>query len=93
MLENKNFERDCFLFTIDCKSLYPNISVKDAKELMKRLFFKYQNIIPNANLLRELMEIVLNGAIMKFQEEFFMQILGIVMGTNLAPALAKYIWQ
>ena len=26
---------------------------------------------------------------MKFQEEFFMQILGIVMGTNLAPILAN----
>ena len=39
------------------------------------------------------MEIVLIGAIMKFQEEFFMQILGIVMGTNLAPILANiYIY-
>ena len=26
---------------------------------------------------------------MKFQEEFFMQITGIVMGTNLAPILAN----
>ena len=26
---------------------------------------------------------------MKFQEEFFVQILGIVMGTNLAPILAN----
>ena len=26
---------------------------------------------------------------MKFQEEFFMQIMGIVMGTNLAPILAN----
>ena len=26
---------------------------------------------------------------MKFQKEFFMQIMGIVMGTNLAPILAN----
>ena len=26
---------------------------------------------------------------MKFQKEFFMQIMGIVMGTNLAPVLAN----
>ena len=58
-------------------------------ELMKRLFFKYQNMIPNAHLILELMGIVLKGAIMKFQEEFFMQILGIGMGTNLAPILAN----
>ena len=31
------------------------------------------------------MDLVLNSAVMKFQEEFFLQILGIVMGTNLAP--------
>ena len=29
------------------------------------------------------MELVLNSAVMKFQKEFFTQILGIVMGTNL----------
>ena len=57
-------------------------------ELMKSLFFRYQNMIPNAHLILELMDLVLKGAVMKFQEEFFMQILGIVMGTNLAPILA-----
>ena len=52
----------------------------------------------------ELMEFVLNSAVLKFQEEFFLQILGIfstnlrkiflqllgiVMGTNLTPILAN----
>jgi len=63
--------------------------VKDALELLKRLFFKYQNVIPNAHLIIELMEVVLNSAIMKFQKVFYRQILGIVMGTNLAPILAN----
>ena len=57
--------------------------------LMQRLFFKYKNMIPNAHFILELMELVLKGAVMKFQEEFFMQIMGIVMGTNLAPILAN----
>jgi len=35
------------------------------------------------------MEIVLNSADMKFQEEFFLQIMRIVMGINLAPILAN----
>ena len=56
---------------------------------MKKLFFRYQNVIPNAHLILELMELVLNCAVMKFQEDFFMQILGIVMGTNLAPILTN----
>ena len=89
MLENRIFDRNCFLFTIDFKSLYTNISVKDAIKLIKRLFFKYQNVIPNACFIIELMEIVLNSAVMKFQEDFSLQILGIVMGTSLAPILAN----
>ena len=35
------------------------------------------------------MEKLLQGAIMKFQEEFFIKMLGIVMETNLAPVLAN----
>ena len=42
---------------------------------MKRLFFKYPNVIPNLHFILELINIVL--------------ILGIVMGTNLAPILAN----
>jgi len=41
ILETSKFDKDCFLFTIDFKSLYTNISVKGAAELMKRLFFRY----------------------------------------------------
>ena len=35
------------------------------------------------------MELVLHSAVMKFQKDFFKQILGIVMGTNLTPILAN----
>ena len=89
LLEKTKIDKNCFLFAVDFKNLYSNTSVTDALELMKRLFFKYQNIIPNAHLIIELMELVLKSAVMKFQKEFFKQILGIVMGTNLAPILAN----
>ena len=89
LLEKMKFDKESFLFTTDFKNLYSNISVKDAMELMRRLFFKYQNVIPNAHLIFELMELVFSCAIMKFQKTFFKQILGIVMGTNLAPILAN----
>ena len=46
-------------------------------------------MIPNAHLILELIDIVLKGAVMKFQEDFCTQIMGIVMGTNLAPILAN----
>ena len=71
------------------EGVYSNISVKDALELMRRLFFKDQNVIPNAHLILELLELVLSCGIIKFQKKFFKQILGTVMGTNLAPILAN----
>ena len=71
------------------QNLYTNISVKDVLELLNRLFFKYQHIVPNALLIIELMELVLNSAVMKFQKDLFKQILGTVMGTNLALILAN----
>ena len=83
LLEKTKIENNCFLFLVDFKNLYRNISVKAALELMKRLFFKYQNIIPNAHLIIELMELVLHSAIMKFHKDFFKQSLGIVMGTTV----------
>ena len=58
-------------------------------ELMCRLFFKYQNVIPNAHLILEVMELVLSCAIMKLQKKFYKQFLGTAMDTNLAPFLAN----
>ena len=51
MLENTIFDKDYFLFTIDFKNLYTNISGKDAIKIMKNLVFSYQNVIPNAHLI------------------------------------------
>ena len=56
---------------VDLKNLYSNISAKDALERLKRQFFKYQNIIPNAHLIIELMELVLNSVVVKFWELYW----------------------
>ena len=63
MLENTIFDRNCFVYT--------NISVKDAIKLMKMLFFKYKNVIPNSHFIMELMELVLNSAVMKYFKRIF----------------------
>ena len=56
---------------------------------MKILFSDTKTSSQNAHFIIELMVLVLNSAVVKFQEEFFLQILGIVMGTNLAPILTN----
>ena len=77
------------MFTVDFERLYTNIPVSDAIEIMKKLVFQFQNVIPNAHFVIELLDIVLKNSLMTFDKEYFQQIFGIIMGTNLAPILAN----
>ena len=53
ILEKTKFNFNCFLFTVDFKSLYTNIPVSDAIEMMKKLVFQFQNVIQNAHFIIE----------------------------------------
>ena len=89
IVEETKFNIGSFLFTADFESLYTNIPVSDAIEMMKKLVFQFQNVISNAHFVIELLEIVLKNSLMTFDKEYFQQIFGIIMGTNLAPILAN----
>ena len=58
LLETSWFHEGCFLFTISFKSLYTNIPVEDAIFCIIELVEEYENIIPDANFIVELLEIV-----------------------------------
>ena len=67
--------------------------MEDAIKCIKELVEEYRNVIPNANFIVELLEIVLRNSLMTFDGEYFQQIFGVIMGTNVAPILANiYIW-
>ena len=89
ILETKRFDKDCFLFTIDFKSLYTNIPVQDAINAIKELVWKFGNVIPNAEFIVELLDVILKNSLMTFDGEYFQQIFGVIMGTNVAPILAN----
>jgi len=89
ILEKEKFDTDCFLFTVDFESLYTNIPVTHAIELMKELVFEYRDVISNADFIIDLLEIVLENSLMEFHGEYFQQIFGIIMGTNVAPIIAN----
>ena len=88
-LEKEKFDSDDFLFTVDFASLYTNIPVKHAIELMKEIVFEYKDVISNAEIIIDLLELVLEHSLMEFNGEYFQQIFGIIMGTNVAPILAN----
>ena len=89
ILEKEKFDSDCFLFTVDFESLYTNIPVEHAIDMMKELVFEYKNIISNADFIIDLLELVLKNSLMEFHGEYFQQIFGIIMVTNVAPILAN----
>ena len=89
LLENNRFDKNCFLFTIDFKSLYTNIPVEDAINSIRKLCFEFQNVIPNAHFIIELLDLVLHSSLMVFDGEYFQQIFGLIMGTNVAPILTN----
>ena len=58
-LKKAKFDPDDFLFTVDFASLYTNIPVKHAIELMKELVFKHKDVNSNAKFIIDLLELVL----------------------------------
>ena len=58
-------------------------------ELMMELVFEYNEVLPNADFIIDLLELVLKNSLMEFHGEYFQQIFGIIMGTNVPPILAN----
>ena len=55
ILEAKRFDKDCFLFMIDFKSLYTNIPVDDT--INSLLVYEYQSVIPKTVFIVELLDV------------------------------------
>ena len=62
--------------------------MKDAINSIKQLVWEYQDVILNAEFVIDLLEVVLKNSLMSFDGEYFQQIFGVIMGTNVAPILA-----
>ena len=80
----KLLEYKWVLFTVEFKNLYSYISVKYSLGLMKRWLWNTKNVIPNEHLIIEVIELVLNNAVIKSQKVLFKHKLDFVIGTNLA---------
>ena len=83
ILETRKFAGNIALYTIDVKSLYTNIPVDHAIQLIREFLKKYP--LEHGDFILECMEFVLKNNIMKFKNQIF----GIAMGTPLAPVLAN----
>ena len=80
------------MFTVDFKSLNTLIPVEDAIAMIRSLVLDFQNVIPNAHFIVELLGLVLRNSLMSFDREYFQQNFGINNGNKcniVAPILAN----
>ena len=56
---------------------------------IKKMVFGFQNAIPKAHFIIDLLGLVLCNSLMNFDWKYFQKIFGIIMGTNVAPILAN----
>ena len=77
------------LATIDVKSLYTNIPHDEGIKACSQAFIKLEKSNPQqppAEILVNLLEIVLKNNTFEFNNQCFKQLYGTAMGTKLAPA-------
>ena len=92
IIESTTFDRNIFLCTLDVVSLYTNIPVDHAIEVLKQLIQENIDLFPRkdlADFMIEMLEFVLKHNVMEYKQMVFKQIFGIAMGTPLAPVLAN----
>ena len=46
---------------------------------------EFRVVIPNADFVVELLNVILKNSLMTFSGEYFQQFFGVIMGTNVAP--------
>ena len=85
--ENKHyFQKDCYEGATTCRI---SLSIKHTIELMNELVLEYKEVLTNADLIIDLLELVLANSLLVFHKQYFQQIFDITMGINVAPILAN----
>ena len=62
--------------------------MEDTLNSIKPLVWEYEDATPNAEFVVELLEVIVKNSLMTVDGEYFQQIFGVMMGTNVAPILA-----
>ena len=92
IIEREKFDSNIVLCTLDVVSLYTNIPVDHAIEVLQQLIQENLHLFPRkelAEFMLEMLHFVLKHNVMEYKQMVFKQIFGIAMGTPLAPVLAN----
>ena len=88
-IENATLNENCFLFTLDIKSLYTNVPVDEALKAVEFYFKRHpDNSRPDSTLLHIISTILSNNDFY-FNDNLYIQTKGIAMGQPFAPSIAN----
>ena len=60
----------------------------DTIDSINELVMEFNGVIPIAEFVIDLLNVILKNSSMTFHGEYFQQIFGVIMGTNVVPILA-----
>ena len=80
---------DCYLFSLDVKSLYTNIPIPAGIQCVKNIFEKFPDPERPDRQLLQLLDINLTRNDFEFNGQFYLQVKGTAMGKRFAPAYAN----
>jgi len=92
LIEKDKLPTNCILATIDVFSLYTNIPHDEGRNAAVKALQNNPNpttLQPEAQIIGELIDIVLQNNVFEFNESFYLQKQGTAMGTKMAPSYAN----
>lgn len=87
-LENLTLPDTFTLISLDVKNLYPSIPIMDGIDRVCELITPLLSPLA-IRAIRQALLLVLTNNIVQFRNDFFLQLCGTAMGTNLAPSFAN----
>ena len=76
-------------YSIDIKSFYTNILVREGIEAFRETLQRKNNLSIPVEYLVKLLKLVMESNIFKFDNDFWIQLIGTSMGTRVAPTYAN----
>ena len=90
-IENKTFETDILLCTVDITNMYTNIPTDEGNQTALKAFNKLKGSKPDLNMpdipvMADLLNMVTTNNVFEFNGEHYLQIRGVPMGNIMAPS-------
>ena len=87
--EHNNLPLGAKPYSVDIKSFYTNIILKEGVKAFKEVLDELKDTSIPSDYLVKLLKIVMECNIFKFNDEYWIQLIGTSMGTRVAPTYAN----